>query len=466
MHANAHFLSHRWYKISRLALFACSFLWFASIATPGYAQPIPPRSNIKAQALAMERDILNNFMQNGFDNNAELNNGLGGLWVNWVYGTNPLQTNMNGSGQPDGPSVNPPREDPLTDLRYLHNLWLYKSQNPLDTTYDSEIQKYTPIVQYEFATTNNERGWLYDEEFMDLYRLSQDPAYLDMAMSLIRGFAKAYKPAVGTIYKMNSDHPLGYYEVDHVLEAGCALVQAGTQFSNLTWLQDGQNIINFVYNHAYIAQYHTFPIQVDEVLTANGTANPNEVFYHDSSRNGAQMQPSNVSQIIISLLDTYSVTRNNTYLVKARDLLFPLSLPQNTLRLWDNTNLGYYYGVLFSGTGPRQPGSITVNTSKKEAGVQMPMLWAFHLADMFTGNMYSTMENLMLTVGLTKAYYTPGHGVLDTVRPDWSVRTTNHIALNWVTSEAMGATLEAIFVATASVQDPPLSKLPPRLKRH
>src|SRR5689334_15434557 len=42
--------------------------------------------------------MLNNVKTNGWDNNSAINNGLGGLWVNWRYGTSPLQVNLNGTG--------------------------------------------------------------------------------------------------------------------------------------------------------------------------------------------------------------------------------------------------------------------------------------------------------------------------------------------------------------------------------
>jgi hypothetical protein len=50
----------------------------------------------------IEIDLLTNIKDNGFDSDA---NGLGGLWVNWRYGTRPLQTNINGTGESDGKNV-------------------------------------------------------------------------------------------------------------------------------------------------------------------------------------------------------------------------------------------------------------------------------------------------------------------------------------------------------------------------
>ena len=393
--------------------------------------------------------ILDNIKQNGFDSNSSINNGLGGLWINWRYGTDALQTNFAGNGNPDGSSITPPRHDPLTDIRYLHNLWLYKSQEPSDTRYNSEIAKYTAIIKAEFANAHDERGWLYDEEFMDLYTLSGDSFYKDQALNLVTSYAKAIDPNVGIMYK-NTTHTQGFYRVDLVLELGLALIQAGTQFTNPSWIQQGQRIVNFVYTHAYIPQYHTFADQMDQVLLPDGSVNPSEIFYVDKYRNytirGNTMHMGNISQIIISLLHTFQVTHNQDFLTKAEDLLDPLSLPANSLGMWDITDLGYFDSMTFHGPTPQQPGSITVTKGKKEAGRQVLMLWAFHLAKQFASDKYHDMENQMLTVALTKAYYAPGHGVLYEVNRDWTpVRFSNRTADDVVTTEAMGTELESLL---------------------
>src|SRR5579859_3758985 len=44
-------------------------------------------------------DMLNNMKQNGFNSDSTINDGMGGLYINWRYGTNPLETNINGTGE-------------------------------------------------------------------------------------------------------------------------------------------------------------------------------------------------------------------------------------------------------------------------------------------------------------------------------------------------------------------------------
>ena len=424
-----------------LALTLSSLLFVKESQAQAAANPTP---------LVIEQSILSNMKQNGFDNSSSINGGLGGLWINWRYGTKPLQTNFNGSGKPDGSKVKPPRHDNFDDLRYLHALWLYKSQNPTDTQYNSEITKYTPIVKHEFASTNDLRGWIFDQQLMDLYQLSGDVFFKNTAMGLAASYAKAINPKVGIIYQTNSAHPHGFYRPADAVEEGCALIQAGTLFNQPQWVQLGQGMINFLYSHAYITQYHAFSDELDNVLLSNGKVNPTETFYTDSSGkytvSGDYMKIGNTAQIIISLLHTYQDTKNTDFLNKASDLLNSLSLPANPLGMWDTTYLGYYFQLQFSGKGPQQPGTFTIDTQEKEAGRQVEMLWAFHLANQLTKNQYANMETLMQTVALTKAYYASGHGVLDSdVNRQWVPITINGQSANWVTAESMGIELESLF---------------------
>ncbi len=398
---------------------------------------------------AVEVDILDNIKTHGFNSEPDINDGLGGLWINWRYGTNPLQTNVNGTGETDAASGKPVRHDELTDLRYMHNLWSYKAQNPDDASFDSEIARYTPIIKHEFTNSHNERGWLYDE-FMDIYHLSHDTFYQDTALSLVKSYAHAFDPKVGSIYKVSSAHPQGSYRVDLTLERGCALIQAGSLFNNARWVQEGTSIVNFVYTHAYIAQYHTFPAQVDNVLLPDGSINPQELFFlgrlKNYTVNGRLLQMGDISQMVISLLDTYQVTHKQDMLNKATDLLDPLSLPANTLGMWDTTYGGYYFSVNFEGNSSTQPGTVSIDKKRKEAGRQSIMLEAFHLADRFTNNRYKDMESRMLDVALHHIYNPAVHGVLYLVNADWTPPLFHNGTLNnMTTTEAMGAELESLF---------------------
>jgi hypothetical protein len=397
-------------------------------------------------ALAM----LKNIQENGFNPDPRINGGLGGLWINWRMGTKPLLVNFNGSGSPD--KIDPPRHDELTDLRYLHNLLSWKHQHPQDTQFDGELKRFDAIVKREFTNTHNERGWIYDE-LMDMAGLSGDSFFRETARSLAEFYAtREFHPDIGAIYKTNAAKPRGYYRVDNALEVGCALVQAGVEFKQPDWSAKGERLVNFVYDHAYLRDCHIFLNQMDEVRLPDGTANPNEKIYREPFRNyvadGGVVRFGSVGQIALSLLHAYIITTNSIYLDRANDLLSPLTAEKNLLGLWDAKDGGYFNGVEFGGPDFRNPGKPKLLDSKKESGRQFHMLQAFHVADKLTGGKYQAMEEAMLQVLVAKAYYPQRQGIFYEVSPDWSplkLQKKKSEAENWVTSEAMGCAMMALF---------------------
>lgn len=397
-----------------------------------------------AVALAM----LKNIQENGFDSDPRINGGLGGLWINWRTGTKPLQVNFNGSGSPD--KIDPPRHDLFTDFRYLHNLLSWKHQHPQDTQFDGEIKRFNAIVKREFANTHDQRGWLYDE-LMDVWRLSGDDFFRATARGLAEYYAtKEIHADIGAIYKTSDRNPRGYYRVDNALEAGCALVMAGVEFKQPDWTAKGERLVNFVYGHAYLRDEHIFLNLMDEVRLSNGAANPNEKIYREPYRNyevnGGVVRFGNVGQEALSLLHAYVVTTNTVYLDRANDLLMPLTAEKNQLGLWDAQNSGYFNGVEFGGSDFQNPGRPKLLAGKKESGRQFHMLQAFHVANRLTGGKYQDMENAMLRVLLDKAYYAQGRGIVYEMAPDWSLlKIKNRGVEDWVTSEAMGCAMLALF---------------------
>ncbi len=414
-----------------------------------------PAPSGSAATERIEVAMLANIRENGFNPDPTINGGLGGLLVNWRYGSQPLQTNINGTGEADADSGGNVRHDPLTDLRYIHNLWSYKVAYPGDHTFEDEIVRYTPIIKREFTHAQNERGWLYDT-FMDIYALSHDGFYKAAAFSLAQGYASMYHERVGSIFKLNSANPRGMYRVDLTLEAGCALVEAGTQFGSSEWIREGTNTINYVYDHAYIRRYHTFPSQMSDILLPDGTTNSQEYFYYGrTAQNGRvmgnQVRMGNISQMAIALLKAYQATRNPDLLNKAIDLLDPFTIKRNTLGMWDSVRGGYFYGVRFTGQSPSQPGMAIVDRKRKEAGRQAIMLQAFHLVNMLTKKRYGDMERWMLDVTLKYIYVPAIHGVPYLLNADWSFQKFRNGTLNdMVTTEAMGAVLESLFSLRSS----------------
>jgi hypothetical protein len=393
-------------------------------------------------------DMMTNIHENGLNPDPKVNQGLGGLWINFRYGTKPLQTNFKGSGETDGPN-DKPRHDPLTDQRYLHNLLLCKHLHPSDTRFDADLDRFRKIIKLEFEGSRNERGWMYDE-MIDMYRLSNDALYRDIARSLVESYAAGVKHGpVPVNYKKNSNHPNGYYRVDNMLQQGAALIQASREFEKPEWESTGRKMIDFIYEHAWFKPYRCFAITMDDLLTPAGKINPDETIYRDNHGrylvDGGVVRMGGLGQIVTSLLHVYIATKDKVFLDRAIDMLDALSPQENSLGLWDSKNLGYFNGVVFPGKSQADPGKPHLSDAKKESGRQAHMLEAAVVANRLTENRYRKLEEDLLTVATEKAYYAPGHGILYEQAADWSLLPLKKGGKeDWVTTEAMGITLMAL----------------------
>jgi hypothetical protein len=388
--------------------------------------------------------MVDNVAKYGYNSDPRVNHGLGGLYINWRYGTNPEVANL-ASAQQLAPRN---AHDPLTDLRYLHDLLVLRTLEPGNSTIVSEIRRYTPIVESEYSGTHDQRGWIFDE-LIDMARLSKDAVFLRAARSLAEFIdGTEYHPASGAIYTVSLTAPLGAYRTDLAIADACALIEAGAEFKQPQWTSDGKRALDFIYAHAYSPSAQTFLMGMDNVLNADGSINPVESVARHRFRNekidGGAIKLGEVGQIAISLLHAYSASGDVSLRTRAIDYLRPFTGQVNSLGLWDPTNLGYYAQVSFNGTSPANPGSPRVNTRYKESGRQALMLQAFHLADVLSNGAagFQQMETAMLTVVVDKAYYAPGHGILYEMTPDWKPVKPE---LTWVTSEAIGITIQALL---------------------
>jgi hypothetical protein len=285
---------------------------------------------------------------------------------------------------------------------------------------------------------------------MDVYRLSGDSFYRHAAETLANYFAtRLYKPGIGAIYQTTVAHPNGFYRVDLALEVGCALIQAGTQFRRPDWTGEGQRIVQFVYSHAYVAQYHVLLLQMDNVLLSSGAPNPDETIYRDVFRNfrieGGSVKLGEVAQEALSLLHVYLVTGDTTYMNRATDLLSSFTAQTNLLGLWDNNHIGYFAGAVFPGPDIAHPGQPRVSGTAKESGRQLQMLEAFRVANSITNNQYQSMQTALLHLALGPAYYRAGHGVLFEMTENWQPLVIRGGVADWVTAEAMGISLESLL---------------------
>ncbi|MFI1801151.1 DUF4832 domain-containing protein [Streptomyces sp. NPDC020379] len=288
------------------------------------------------EARAMAVDLLRNMRDNG-DNNCP--GKANGLYINWRYGTDPLEVNFGSNGTPDATPC--ARHDRLTDLRFLHNLLHYKKLAPEDTQFDHAITRYTEIVKSDFANGHDDRGWAYFE-FSRLAALSTDPFFAATARSTVRKWlGEQPKPDRG----------------DWAVEQAAAMIHLGTSTGDDTLVQQGRSRLEAAYRTYYNGQYHVILSQ-------------------------QQVKLGEVGQEIEALAWAGMAD-------KARDLL------TGAQALWDSQHRGYFKSLDFrQGTPPR------LDKGKKEGGRQAEMLLAAQVAgdagltrtmlDLVTGPIYYT----------------------------------------------------------------------------
>jgi len=435
--------------------------------TPGSQAPGSSSSNTMS---SLETTVLTNMQQDGIETLPNVNNGLGGLWINWQATASATTSNWTETPYnectatpSDSCTNNPPREDPLTDIRYLHNLYSYKNQTG-STSFDSQITTWNQITKTEYTNTRNQRGWIYDE-LIDLYRLSGDSWYANTADQLVNYYVNNYYNTTCNclVEKVNSTYPTGWYRPGDMLTAATAMIQEGERVGNQTWITDGYNSFNFIYNHAFLSSYDIFPEQMTGIFTDStlSTVNSNETFEYQygsptDRKRGTDIQMGEISQEAQMMVHAYQLTGDTLFKTVGEKMLDAETSSTNTLGLWDSTNGGYYFGITFSGSTINNPGTPTINTGEKEIGRQLIMLQTFHEADQAFGDSsrYASMETSLENLATDQMYYAPQSGYLYRMSPTFGLMTDKGNPENWVTSEADGAVLEAFFSETNSTPTP------------
>ncbi|SRR6266851_4713205 len=364
----------------------------------------------------------------------------GGAYVNWRYG---VGVNYNGRFQPQTPTTYL-GHDALTDLRFLHDLWLYTSTHPADHQFDASINRYTAVVKREFGGKADRRGWIYDE-LMGIGSLSHDPWYSTTARGMGAAYSRWFNAKVGTIYQTSTAIPQGFYRTDEAIQQGAVLIEAGTTFGQPAWVAEGRHVLDFVQKHAYVPAAGAYLRAMSNVVARDGSANRTETV--STTEAGGWVRLGELGSEATSLLEAAHALGNDpTLMARAGAILDDASSSRNVLHLWDSTFGGYFTGAIFPGTTNTNPGAPKVDNTAKETARQLLMLEAYKLADrILLGQPYKSMEAALVQAA-RNAYYAPGHGFLYKMRPAY---TPVHVAScncddTVVTSEANGIALEAL----------------------
>jgi hypothetical protein len=351
-----------------------------------------------------------------------------GLYINWSV-DDPTRTNL--------PDRSPARHDGLTDLRQVLNMTWYERRHPGDGSQVAEMTRLAPPTRAEMAHYASDTGWVY-WQYLRLASLTGDVFWTQRAQTFAAHLAGVVDPVLGVVHghlDRDGDQPAcaDGYRVDHDLEGGLALVDAGHRFGDPQWMLTGLREAGTVLAQGFDTTHQLFDHTVCGGAPADRLAKTGEE-----------------SDEILALLDTGAATGVSLFTDVATRMLD--GLVANSTGLHD-TRWGGFFFAYDLGTG-------TLSSAYKETR-QLTLLTALHEADAQDGGRYAALEAEMTEVGLRMLQHGPraaGYPYRET--PTFGF----HPGERYVTSEAAGIALEglqAVLDPTPPATAPPLLPLLP-----
>jgi hypothetical protein len=330
------------------------------------------------------------------------------------------------------------RVDKANDLRDLENLYWYKALHPGDTTMDNYIARMLPIVKAEWGDTTLNKGWVY-YTLLRIRAYSHDSAYWDKTIqhwvasqySKIDSQKGVQHGKIDTTAGGGNVTLADGYRVDHALETGLALVDAGIRYHQPAWIATGKKAVSVVIKDSYNKQFHLF----GRIYLVQDPRYGTDELLDTQARMGE------TGQELEALLRTGAYTRNSEYLRLAREIIDGL---QNS-PLRDRQNGGFFFKIFL---GPYM-GQTTgyVDKSIKEAR-QLHTLIAIHLANQIFNNRWAELEQDVTRNAVQHLFLpAPVPGFTYRIRSDGDLypcpKCVQPKVEDWVTSEADNIALEA-----------------------
>lgn len=337
------------------------------------------------------------------------------------------------------------RKDSANDLRLLENMYWYRSSHPGDTSMNTFIARILPTVQKEWGHTVLNKGWIYFT-LMHIRDVSSDTAYWNNAM---QGWAaseyKLIDPQLGiqhgpvdTTAGSDRQRLQDGYRVDHALETGLALVDAGQRFQQPSWTAAGRRDVQEVIKQTYDTHYHLF----GRLYLINDPKFGTNKLLDTQARMGE------TGQEIEALIRTGVYTHTPVYLALAKEMLDGL----NTSPLRDPINGGFYFKIFLGPYMGHEAGY--VDKSIKETR-QMHTLIAVALANKVFNNRWSDLEQSLINVAQQRLFLSgsvPGfsYRVLPNGQEYPCKTCVAPYSEDWVTSEADNIALLALQTVTTN----------------
>jgi hypothetical protein len=351
-----------------------------------------------------------------------------GLYINWSADDTRV-TNL--------PDRSPARHDGLTDLRQVLNMTWYEHRHPGDASQAVEMARLGPSTRAEADHYSSATGWVY-WQYLHLASLTGDAFWTQRAQTFAAHLAGVVDPLLGVVHghlNRDGDQPAcdDGYRVDHDLESGLALVDAGHRFGDPLWTLTGLREATTVIAQGFDTTHLLFDHTVCDGTAADRIAKTGEE-----------------SDEILALLDTGAATGVTLFTDVATRMLD--GLVANATGLHDTRSGGFFFAYDL-GTG-------TLLSAYKETR-QLTLLTALHEADARDGGRYAALEAEMADVALRMLQHGPrsvGYPYRET--PTFGF----YPGERYVTSEAAGIALEGLQAEldpTLPAAAPPLLPLLP-----
>jgi hypothetical protein len=400
---------------------------------------IDKASKIQEEAIdKIVAQVLQDQNTNGWDEQHH------GLLINWRR-DDPLRINC--SGRQCDARGGSTRHDIANDLRDLQNLYWYKSRHPGDTSMDKYIAQILPTVKARWGHTSDRKGWIYFT-LLRLATYSGEPAYWNEAA---RHWAQVQyqkiDPQLGihhgkvqTVAGGGSETLQDAYRVDHELEVGVALLDAGKRYQQPGWVSAGLRAVDVVTRQAFDPTYHLF----SRIYLINDLRYGKNRVFDAQARMGEQ------GQIIEMLLHGAAYSESAAFVDLAVQMLD--ALQASPVR--DMSNGGFYFSILVGEYKGKQAGYVS---SQQKETRQLHLLSAVHQANKLRANRWASMEEGLLKLATASGYFfqtglRPGYPYH--LLANWSLYPCKTCKPapdeNWISAEANNIALEALQTVISS----------------
>ena len=240
---------------------AASLLLTLPLTAPAQKPAAAPARPAPADIDRLIVQVLDGANSYGWDNTHK------GIFINWRRDDpNQVQCNSKRCDTPDKPT----RHDPINDVRILKHMYWYKHRHPADHHFDEAIARVLPTVKARWGHSHLPKGWAYFV-LLHIWQYTDNPADKPYWEDDLKGWAdaqiKRIDPAVGVPHDKNLGNcdcgdktiRLGdAYRVDHAVETGAALIDAGSRFNHPDWVQAGLREVKVAYQQTFSPKYHLF----------------------------------------------------------------------------------------------------------------------------------------------------------------------------------------------------------------